>query len=64
MPDTHIDEVTRDIYKKGSVVALKGTVVPPGTKSLQDGLAKRMNMLFNEVLTTTHPSLATCRCHI
>ena len=64
MPDTHIDEVTRDIYKKGSVVALKRAVVPTGTKSIRDGLAKRINLLFNEVLTMTHPSLATCRCHI
>ena len=58
MPDTHIDEITRDICKKGSVVALKRAIVPPGTKSIQDGLAKRINLLFNEVLTMTHPPLA------
>lgn len=58
MPDTHIDEITRDTYEKGSVVALKRAVVPPGTKSIQDGLAKRINLLFNEVLTMRHPPLA------
>ncbi|KAG7006613.1 hypothetical protein G7Y79_00013g033850 [Physcia stellaris] len=58
MPDTHIDEVTGDIQEKGSVVALKRAIVPPGTKTIQDGLAKRINLLFNEVLTMRHPPLA------
>lgn len=58
MPETHIDDFTGEELRKGSIVALKRAVVPPGTKSIQDGLSRRISLLFNEVLTMRHPPLA------
>ena len=58
MPETCIDDITGEVFHKGSVVALKRAVVPPGTKSIQEGLTRRIHLLFNEVLTMKHPPLA------
>ena len=55
MPETCQDEVTGAIFGKGTIVALKR--VPTGTKSIQDGLSRRINLLYTEVLTTRHPPL-------
>ena len=58
LPETCVDEVTGDKYTKGSVVALKRAIVPPGTKSVEEGLSRRVQILSNEVLTMRHPPLA------
>lgn len=57
MPESFVDEVTGEVFAKDTLVALKRAVVPPGTKDIQDGLAKRINLLYNEVLTMRHPPL-------
>ncbi|KAL8742332.1 MAG: hypothetical protein Q9190_005168 [Brigantiaea leucoxantha] len=58
MPDTYVDETTGASISQGSIVALKRVLVPSGTRSIQDGLTRRINLLFNEVLTMCHPPLA------
>lgn len=58
MPESFVDEVTGEVFAKDTLVALKRAVLPPGTKDVQDGLAKRINLIYNEVLTMRHPPLA------
>ena len=58
MPETCRDEVTGATFEKDTIVALKRAVVPTGTKSIQEGLSKRINLLYTEVLTMRHPPLA------
>ena len=57
MRETCQDEVTGAIFEKGTIVALKRAIVPTGTKSIQDGLSTRINLLYTEVLTMRHPPL-------
>lgn len=57
MPENCLDEVTGEIFAKDTIVALKRAVVPPDTKSVQDGLSRRINLLYTEVLTMRHPPL-------
>ena len=58
MPETCRDEVTGAVFEKDTIVALKRAIVPKDTKSIQDGLARRINLLYSEVLTMRHPPLA------
>ena len=58
MPETCVDDITGEEFRKGSIVALKRAIVPPGTKSIQEGLTRRIHLLFNEVLAMKHPPLA------
>ena len=58
MPDTYVDETSGESLSKGSFVAFKRVLVPPGTKDVQDGLSRRIDLLFNEVLTMRHAPLA------
>ena len=57
MPETCKDEFTGEVFEKGSIVALKRAIVPNGTRDIQDGLAKRINLLYTEVLTMRHAPL-------
>lgn len=58
MPETCVDDVTGEVFPKGSLVALKRAVVPPDVKSIEEGLHRRIQLLSNEVLTMRHPPLA------
>lgn len=59
LPETYVDDDTGETFAKNLVVAFKRAIVPSGTTSIQDGLARRINLLFNEILTMRHPPLLT-----
>ncbi|KAI4160925.1 MAG: hypothetical protein LQ342_005351 [Letrouitia transgressa] len=58
MPETFVDDISGETISQGTIVAFKRAVLPPSSKSIQDGLSRRINLLFNEVITMCHPPLA------
>ena len=58
MPETYTDDMTCERFEKGSLIAFKRAVAPQGTNSVEEAFSRRINLLFNEVLTMKHPPLA------
>lgn len=54
MPETYVDPVSGVIFPKGMVVAFKRAIL---NDDMNDPIANRILVIFNEVLTMCHPPL-------
>ena len=58
MPESFVDDVTGELVAKDTIVAFKQALAPRGSKDLEDRLARRINLMFHEVLIMRHAPLA------
>jgi len=54
MPETYVDHATGVVFPKGMIVAMKRAMMKDG---MTDTIGDRIKVIFNEVLTMSHPPL-------